>query len=59
MRVKLPPDVASFLFFFFLNKHSCVHACIDGIELLVDEKSGSKETLAGTKGEKNLGINEY
>lgn len=58
MRVKLPPDVASF-FLFFLNKHSCVHACMGNTELLVDEKSGSKETLAGNKEEKNLGINEY
>lgn len=36
-----------------------MHACVGNIELLVDEKSGSKETLASNKVEKNLGINKY
>lgn len=36
-----------------------MHACVGNTELLVDEKSGSKETLVSNKGEKNLGINEY
>lgn len=37
-----------------------MHACVGNTELLlVDEKSGSKETLVSNKGEKNLGISEY
>lgn len=36
-----------------------MHECVGNTELLVDEKSGSKETLAGNKEEKNLGINKY
>ena len=54
MRVKLPPDVASF----FLNKHSCVHAMPRQYRI-VGEKSGSKKIFAGNKGEKNIGINEF
>lgn len=54
----MPPDVASF-FLFLKNKHSCVHACIGNIELIVGEKNGPKKTFAGNKGEKNLGINKF